>query len=467
MRPESFEFLANACGARLTGCPGLTVSDVKIDSREAKAGDLFVAVKGPNNDGHRYMESAYAQGCRCFLVSDGDAANALVKAHPDACCALTDDTQYAFELMAKGYIDRFDLIKIAVTGSTGKTSTKALTAAVMSAKYRTVCSRKNYNTHLGIAMTCFLADETTECLVLEMGMDRHNELHDYCEWARPDAALITNVGVVHMEYIGSREGIAIEKLKVADFFDGSQPLVCNCDSPFLSREEIARLSSGKFRLVMAGEGPEAEIKISDITGGGLEGTGFTLSCGEVSQRFELPFPGKHNAHNGALAAAMGLQFGISLEKAAKAMPKADLEGKRLEICRLAGAVLVDSSYNANPDSMASAIRTLADIPAERKIAVVADMRELGDATEESHVEIGRLASELGIDTMLAIGPNRAYYAEGTRLGPNPVTFMSFEKAEDAESTVRALLKPGAAMLIKGSLSTNVHCLAEKIRAEFE
>ena len=465
MRTTKLSFLADACEGRLFGAAGAEVSDVKIDSREVFPGCLFVAVKGPNNDGHRYLSQAYEKGCRCFLVSDGKAAEDAFQCKDDASWVLTDDTQYAFEMMAKAYMDQFDLIKIGVTGSTGKTSTKALVAAVMSARFNTVCSRKNYNTHLGIAMTCFLADEDTQAIVIEMGMDRKDELYDYCKWVRPHAAVITNVGVVHMEYIGSREGIAEEKLKITSFLEPDQPLIYNCDSPFLSREEILKRSSGRFRMVPCGEVDEAVVKISGAEDLGASGIRFDLSYEGKEQRFELPFLGLHNAHNGALAAAVGLQFGISLEEAAKAMPKAMIEGQRLEIVPIGEATLIDDSYNANPDSMASAMRTLARLDAKRRIAVIADMRELGDAAVECHVGIGKLASELGIDILLAIGSFRGYYAEGCRGSEKPQV-NCFETWEEAEEHLLPLIASGDAILVKGSLSTGIHCLAERLREKY-
>lgn len=466
MRETSVKFLADACSGKLYGDAGLMVSGVKIDSRQAAAGDLFVAVKGPNNDGHNYMGSAYEQGCRVFLVSDQAAAEAFFASHPDAALVLVDNTEYGFEMMAKGYIDQFDLIKVAITGSTGKTSTKALTAAVMSAKYRTVCSQKNYNTHLGIAMTCFLADETTEAIVIEMGMDRKDELYDYCKWVRPHAALITNVGVVHMEYIGSREGIAEEKLKITSFLQPDQPLIYNCDSPFLSKEEILKRSSGNFRMVPAGEGSEAQVLITNAREEGMAGISFDLTADGITQHFALPVLGLHNAHNGALAAAMGLQFGISLEMSAEAMPKASLEGKRLEISSIGKASLIDDSYNANPDSMASAMRTLAALPAKRRIAVISQMRELGDAEEESHVMIGKLACDLGISFIIAIGAGREYYAEGVGESSGSSAFISFEDADSAMEVLPDMIKDGDLVLIKGSFSTGIYKLAAALKDRF-
>ncbi len=459
MIKTSAEFLAKACDGTILGAGGLFAEDVKIDSRECLPGDMFVAVVGEINDGHKFLEGAYKLGARVFLVSEEEPAEALIKAHSDCCCIMVKDTSKAFSEMALAYLDQWKPVKIGITGSTGKTSTKALTKAVMSAKYNTVCSQRNYNTHLGICMTCFLAGPDTQAVVFEMGMDRKNELFEYTSWLKPETVMITNVGVVHMENIGSREGVAIEKLKITSHLEENQPLLYNCDSPFLNEADIRRLAPGSFPIFAVGEGPEAKLKLSNIKDKGLEGIEFDLD----DQHFELPFPGAHNAHNAALAAACGLHYGISLAEAAKAMPKAEIEHKRMDVYRGKGITLIDASYNANPDSMASAVKTLARSEGRRRIAVISDMRELGSANDDSHLGIGKLCADEGIDMLIAIGDNRALYVMGSRMGSSSVSAVCFANTAEAMESVPGLLKEGDTVLVKGSLSTEIYKLADKIR----
>ncbi len=472
MERTSARFLAEACGGALMGASGLYAEGVKIDSRECKPGDLFVAVVGEINDGHRFMEGAYGLGARIFLVSDEDAANALISKHKDACCILTENTDRAFSEMAMAYIRQFNPIKIGITGSTGKTSTKALTKAVFSAKYNTVCSERNYNTHLGICMTCFLADKDTQAIIFEMGMDRVDELYENTAWLRPDTVAITNVGVVHMENIGTREGVAVEKLKITSHLEPDAYLVYNCDSPFLNRADIVRLSSGSFNMLAAGEGPEAQLSIRNVRNEGDSGIAFELDLkdkkdgiGESPQHaeFSLPFLGLHNAHNGAIAAGLGLIYGISLKEAAETMPDAEIEHKRMDVYKGRGITLIDSSYNANPDSMASAVKTLAGYSGKRRIAVISDMRELGSASDDSHLDIGKLCADEGIDILAAIGDNRELYVKGAGMGTNPVGTLCFENTDSALESVPGMLKEGDTVLVKGSLSTEIFRLADKIK----
>ena len=202
MERTSLDFLSKACSGKILGNREAFVTGVKIDSREAGSGDLFVCVVGEINDGHRFAEGAYGNGCRVFLMSDEEAARQLTEKHDDASVILAGDTVKAFEQMADSYLSRFDVKKVAVTGSVGKTTTKMLTAAVMSAKYRTICTQKNLNTNLGLSMTAFNADSTTEAIVFEMGMDGRGQIAEDVSFIRPELAVITNIGVSHMEQIG-------------------------------------------------------------------------------------------------------------------------------------------------------------------------------------------------------------------------------------------------------------------------
>jgi len=463
MKKTSISFLAEAGLGILKGNPSVFVKGCKIDSRQIEAGDLFIAIKGPTFDGHNYVEAAYQKGCRAFLLSEEKAANELLQNHSDVAAILVENVQDAFEKMAESYLNQFSLIKVGVTGSTGKTSTKAFAASVLASKYKTVCSQKNYNTHLGISLTAFLADESTEAIVFEMGMDTPNELHDYCKWVKPETALITNVGIVHMENIGSPEGIADEKMKITDFFAKENCLIYNCDSPFLNKEEIKKRTHTEFSLYPVGEGAEAVLKLYNAKNKEAEGISFDLSFKEETQHFELPFLGLHNAHNAALAVALGLNYGISMQDAAKAFPNAKFEGKRLEVCKLKKGTLLDDSYNANPDSMASALKTLANFPAKRRIAVISAMRELGSLEEESHIAIGKLCSELNLDILIAIGQNKDYYAKGAYLAGKNDNIYLFDDLKLAEDFIKKLLQEEDVLLIKGSLTTNVHNLASNLR----
>ncbi|MBQ4506114.1 MAG: UDP-N-acetylmuramoyl-tripeptide--D-alanyl-D-alanine ligase [Firmicutes bacterium] len=466
MRYRKLKELASLAGMELLGKQDTEINGIAIDSREASEGQLFVAVKGPSNDGHKYLEGAYAGGCRAFLVSDMAQSRAFFEKHDDVSRIVCGNTEFGAMELAAAYLREVDPLVVGITGSTGKTSTRARVAAVLSEKYRIHTAKKNLNTYLGISMTIFSMDEDTEALVLEMGMDRKNEIYEYCKRIRPDAAVITNVGTVHMEYIGSQEGIAAEKLKITSFFGPENTLVYNCDSPFMDDESIDKLSSGAFKRFPVGEGGGALLKIENAKDLGLEGISFDMILEGESAHCEMPVMGLHNAHNGALAAAIGHLYGISLENAAKALSKASVENKRLTPIRLKGDILlVDDSYNANPDSVASAISTMAAIDAKRRICVLARMGELGPVHKESHLAIGKLIADRGMDIAVLVGPDRELYAEGIMRSEESCSVSSFPDMDSAADFVESLLAPGDAVLVKGSLATGIHELAARLRKE--
>lgn len=457
------KFLAEACGGKIIGSENTFVTGVKIDSRECEAGDMFVCVIGEKNDGHRFAKSAYDLGCRTFLMSDPDAAKDTAALSEDVCICLAEDTQEAFRLMAKAYLDRINPIKIGVTGSVGKTTTKMLTAAVMSAKYNTICTRRNYNTQLGMCLTCFLADEQTRCIVFEMGMDRKNEIAEYVEWVRPDAAIITNVGISHMEKLGSRDAIADAKLEITGKFGKDSVLVVNSASDYLKTEEEIRersLNKEPYKIVLAGK----DICYTNLENNGTEGIRFKINGTD----FSLPLLGEHNALDALLAVAMGLQWGIDEAAASGALAGVTQTERRMNVAEAGGILLLDDSYNASPDSMKAAISALSSVSAKRRIAVLSDMLELGDADFEGHLEVGRFAAENNVNILVAVGEKREYYFMGvSESKTSSCNVICLENIESAESIVMDLLKPGDAVLVKGSNSTGVYSIAKKIKESFK
>lgn len=461
MRPTSVKFLAKAANARLIGNVDAVVSDVEIDSRNAEEGEMFVCIVGENNDGHNYVRSAYEGGCRVFLMSDEWKAIEFAETDPDICVILAGDTSVAFKDMAKAYIGQFDIRKIGITGSVGKTSTRTYTAAVLSEKYNTVCSQKNYNTHLGLCLTCFLADESTEVIVFEMGMDRKNEIAEYVDWVFPETAVITNVGISHMERLGSRDAIADAKLEIVKNFGPANMLVYNSLSDYLNEEEIKSRAPGDYQLFSIGTEEGCDLVFSDVAAS-TEGMSFRLASGEEDAVVHMNLLGSHNAIDAALAAAVGLRYGVDLKTAAQGLAKVKPNPRRLNASRLAGVYLIDDTYNASPDSMKAALEVMGYIQADRKICILADMLELGDAEKSGHIEVGRKAAEEGVDVLYAIGKNAALYKEGASANPD-LKVICAEKLEELEPIISAQLRSGDAVLIKGSNATGVAGLAERLR----
>lgn len=464
MKTTDALFLADSCGAEIYGDPSLHVNNVAIDSRAAGDGSMFVCVIGEKNDGHNYIEKAYENGCRVFLMSRKTPAESFSDSHPDCCVMLVGSTEKGFSDMAVSYLSQFPLKRVAITGSVGKTTTRILTAAVLSEKFRTVCSEKNYNTHLGLCMTCFLADDSTEAVVFEMGMDRPGEIAGYCGWLRPDAAVITNIGESHMERLGSRSAICDAKLEITSFLKPGAPLFYIPDGEFLTESEIRRRSFGEFSLHPVLE-KGSDIELVSYRGGSVSGSDIVFKIGRVEQRMHLSLPGEHNVFNAALAAAVGNYYGVSGPQIAHAFSGVRPFEGRLDALDLGGVLLIDDSYNASPASMLAAFNVLASVPNERRIAIISDMLELGAAEEEGHYAVGKRAAELGIDLVIAVGRNREIYAMGMADAGAEKRMIGCGTPEDAANVALKLIHKGDAVLIKGSHSTGISAAAEIIKKE--
>ena len=453
MRATTIDFLGSACGARLNGDKEYLVRDVKIDSRACREGDLFVCIVGDVNNGHRFARSAYDLGCRAFLTSED------IDVPSDANILRVEDTNEAVKHMALAYIEQFSIKRLAVTGSVGKTSTKMLTAAVMSAKYNTLCTQKNLNTHLGMCLTCFLADETTECIVFEMGMDKAGEISSYVAWVKPELAIITNIGVSHLERLGSRDAIADAKLEITEQFGDNNVLVVNSRSDYLKTEEEIRTrsrSKASFRIVRVG----ADLDYTDFAACGTDGISFKINGVD----FRLPLLGEHNALDATLAVAAGLEYGISLEEASAALARVEATDRRLKVEDINGILLIDDSYNASPDSMKAGLSALAALPAKRRVAVLGDMLELGAAEESGHMEVGRFAADHGVDIFITTGDHKEYYFRGIDRSENKsMSTLAFDDLDSLKDMVLRVIKPGDAVLVKGSNSTRFGTVAELIR----
>lgn len=464
MKATDVKFLARAAGASLRGNADAVAFGVKIDSRECSSGDMFVCVIGERDDGHKYTMDAYERGCRIFLMSDEWRAVELIERDPEATVMLVEDSAEGFKRMAAAYIERFPLRKVAITGSVGKTSTKSYTAAILAERYNVVSSQKNLNTHLGICLTCFQADETTEIAVFEMGMDRPGEIGEYVDWVFPETGVITYIGTSHLEKLGSRDAIAEGKLQIVKNFSNENVLIYNSDSDYLSEAEIARRTGGEFRMFSVGSSEHCDLRVRSLRACESGGISFALEHGISRQVINMPVLGTHNAINAALAAAVGLVYGVDLEAAAKALSEPGHNPRRLELHEIAGVLLIDDSYNASPESMKAALDAFDKLRAERKIAILADMLELGSGEQGGHEAVGIRIASSTVDKLYAIGPRAKTYVQPASY-KNDIQIIYSEKLEMVEDRIMRDIGPGDAVLIKGSNITGVADLAQRLKAE--
>ena len=454
MNPLPLSKIAKFCATSLTSGDGSVMIDkVSTDSRTLKPGELFVALRGENFDGHNFVESAAKTGAAGAIVDSNWKGKT-----PDSFALIrAKDTLQAYQQVAANYRKSLKLKVVAITGSNGKTSTKDFTASVLSRRFRVTKTEGNFNNHVGLPRTILEATSRDEVAVWEIGMNHPGEIAALSKIAAPDAAIITNVGVAHIEFMGSREAIADEKGALVEAVGVAGIVILNADDPFSAR--IAPRARAK--VVLAGT-TDGTIRASEVTQS-EDGTEFTILEGAHRCRAQLPVPGLHMVQNALLAVATGRAFGVSLEMCAAGLAAAPLAKARLQIKKVGGVEFIDDSYNANPDSMKAALRTLAELPAEgKRIAVFGEMRELGSESERGHREVGETAATLKIDQLIAIGNLAAEIARAAK-------DAGLEKTAIVESTSQAadllgeIAAPGDLVLVKGSRLARTEQVIEGFR----
>lgn len=462
--------IAALAGAKLeSGDGNVRVDKISTDSRTLKRGELFVALRGQNFDGHQFVEAAAKSGALGAIVDlaweGADAApRRLVSARhrsyhaelpKEFAIIRAGDTLRAYQKLAANYRRSLPVKVLAITGSNGKTSTKDFAASVLARKFRVSKTEGNFNNHVGLPRTILEASSQDEVGVWEIGMNHPGEIAALAKIAAPDVAIITNIGIAHIEFMGSRDAIAYEKGALVEAVGLEGTAILNADDPF-SEVMAART---RAKVVFAGI-KGGTVRATDIrqTSVGCE---FTILEGAHRCRAQLPVPGLHMVQNALLAVAAGRAFGLSIEESAVGLAAAPLTRARLQIKEVGGVQFLDDSYNANPDSMKAALRTLVELDADgKRIAVLGEMRELGEESERGHRDVGEAAAEFGVDQLIAIGNNAAIIvraAEHAGLQKSVAVGSTIEAAE----LLANLVAPGDLVLIKGSRAAQTERVIEE------
>lgn len=433
------------------------IQRVCTDSRSAMGGDVFFPLIGENHDAHKFIPMAIDRGCRSFVVSD---LKEIIE-HPlkeELSVIIVKDTTKALQNLASYYLSTFNMKKIGVTGSTGKTTTKDMLFYICSEKYKTARNVGNFNNHIGLPLTVLGFEEGTEVGILEMGMSEFGEINLLADIVRPDIGIITNIGTSHIENLGSREGILKAKLEITNFFNKDNVLVVNEMNDLLIKEN----TQGEYKRLSVGNNGKSDFIISDIIDRGEEGIGFTVEHKLETQKFELSIPGRHNAINGTLAVAAAMELGITMEEAARGLQKMELTDKRLNIKGKDGVKVIDDTYNASPDSMKAGIDVLMAAKGIRKIAILADMLEMGKESPQYHSEVGQYAADQKVDLLITVGDQAKYIAEAAReiLGEEKVSYYSDK--ETLMSEIRTIIQLGDIILVKGSRGMAMDQVVKKI-----
>ena len=454
MNPLPVSKIAKLAGTSLfSGDGAVVIERVSTDSRTLKPGELFVALRGENFDGHNFIESAANSGAAGAIIQF-DWKGTL----PETFAIIrAQDTLQAYQELAANYRRSLSLKVVAITGSNGKTSTKDFAAAVLGRGFRIAKTEGNFNNHIGLPRTILEASSRDEAAVWEIGMNHPGEVAKLARIAMPDVAIITNIGVAHIEFMGSREAIAAEKGTLAEAVGAQGTVILNADDPFT--KSIAMRARGKVLLagISAGTIRASEISQSE------SGIDFTILEGAHRCRGQLPVPGLHMVQNALLAVAAGRVFGLSLEDCAAGLVAAPLAKARLQIKEIQRVHFLDDSYNANPDSMKAALRTLVELDADgKRVAVLGEMRELGAESEHGHREVGETAAALKVDHLITIGDVAATIAKAAE-DAGLEKSVAVQSTSEAAELLGEIAVPGDLVLIKGSRAARTEEVIEQFR----
>ncbi|MBC8043683.1 MAG: UDP-N-acetylmuramoyl-tripeptide--D-alanyl-D-alanine ligase [Rhizobacter sp.] len=449
---------------------GIMSPVASIDTRHLGQGDLFFALKGDNTDGHAFVGKAFEKGARLAAVSAEWAAGNK-NLFSENLYWVVPNVLTALQRLANMYRRKFTMPVIAITGSSGKTTTKDMTAAVLAEKYRTLSTQGNLNNLIGVPLTLFglrgaespatneIASGETEIAVIEMGMNHYGEIAEMCRIAEPTHGLITNIGAAHIEFFGSRENIAIAKGELFEWLGKTE------GNAFVFSDDKRVVEKSSFVKRKVFYGTDGTLQGVSATLVGLDDLGcptFKLKTEQVEIDIKLRISGRHNMTNALAAATVGLNFGVPVEKIKAALETFEPKqgSKRMEVMGANGVIIINDCYNANPDSMRSSLETLMEMKTGgKKIAVLGDMLELGEQSAEEHESIAHTASELKVDVLLTFGEAMETANEVATVKVK----RHFGKKSDLAEALKILMKAGDAVLVKGSRGMQMEEIVQSLK----
>jgi UDP-N-acetylmuramoyl-tripeptide--D-alanyl-D-alanine ligase len=413
------------------------VSSVSTDSREIAPGALFVPLTGERVDGHDFIAQAVAAGAIATLTEKRNVPP--ISGKP---VIYVPSTRKALMDLAYDYRRLYNVKVIAVTGSAGKTTTKEMIASILSQRYKTKKTIKNYNNDIGLPLSVFQLEPGDEALVLEMGMNHANEITALSKTGAPHIAVITHIGDAHIENFADREGILRAKLEIVDGLHPQGTVILNGDDPLLT-SEITKTKVNPFQTRYPDSSNIVQTKPL-----GLTGTFCHFCINGFDIQFNLPLPGNHMVMNALLAATVGIETGLTPTEIANGLTELELPEGRLSIIHTHDMTIINDAYNANPASMREAIKVLAQ-HTQRRVCILGDMNELGHLSETRHRELGVFAASAGVDLFITIGTR--WLHEGYLSATDRVfSALHFESKEAFLSKRKDILFPGDVVLVKAS-----------------
>ncbi len=454
----TLEEIARATGGRLTGSGAVEATAITIDTRKLSAGDLFVAIRGAHFDGHEFLGDAAAAGAVGGVIRRGTASP---KGFPSI---EVEDTERALGDIASWWRGRFQAPCVAITGSNGKSTTKEMVAAVAGEMGQVLKTEGNFNNLIGLPLTVFRWEPEHGVAILEMGMNAPGEIRRLAGIARPDVGIITNVTAAHLERLHTVEAVAAAKGELFEAMDGLGTAVINAEDPWVLR--VAKAHRGK--RITYGMQNDCDVRFLHMESEGLERSTIAVSALGRELTVELTVPGAHNVMNAMAAMAIGIALGVDPGAAAGRIAAFKPMAMRFERIQLAnGARMVNDSYNANPESMRAAFRTVgAAKRAGRFFAALGDMLELGESSAALHEQVGAAAVAAGVEELFVIGDFAASLAAGARgAGLNDSAITICDDAEQMGRLIGDELRTGDVLLVKGSRGMRMERIVNYLKTE--
>ncbi len=473
-RLEWSEVVEGVCGRRVVGAlPTSIVRSVSTDTRSIQRGDLFFALRGERFDGHEFVSGAFRKGAEACVVAE-DRVDDLLRSlggAPGVCMIAVDDTLDALEGLAvrNRRIGSFEVV--AITGSVGKTTTKEFLRAVLARRFAVAAAPGSFNNRIGVALTLLSADDGVEQLIVEMGTSGPGELSHLSRLVRPERVIVTAIAPAHLSGLGDLQGVIEAKREI---FEGLVPDgVAYIDSGMPGFDSFVERAPGEVRTFAAPDHArpaDFRVECCEPLGGGQTGHRFEL-CGET---YSLRIPGRHNVLNAAAAVSVALDLGMTPDEVRAGLADCSLPPRRLAVHFEGDVLFVDDSYNANPRSMESAFDCFAELslqyPGGRRIAVLGEMCELGDASRQLHEGVGRRLAEDPVDVLVTVGGDSRHVASGFAKGlesrgdAGSAQLAHFDGVADAREYLENDLRSGDKVLFKASNAVGVGRLAEELLA---
>ena len=412
-------------------------NNVNTDTRKIEKDNVFIALKGENFNGNVYAKDALEKGASIAIIDE--VVGSLEDIQGLGIIIKVKNTYDALLDLAHYYRNKLGIKVIGVTGSTGKTSTKDLVAAFLSNKYKVFKTKGNFNNEVGLPLMVFQLDSTYDVAVLELGMSDLGEIHKLAECSRPNIGLITNIGLSHLENLKTRENILKAKMEITDFFTKDNVLIVNGEDEYLPNVE-----SDFYKLIKTGYDESFNFRAKDIELTDKE-ISFTVVSQEGEYRFNLPMVGAHNVLNALLGIAACRELNVSYEDMIKGLDNLEATSMRLQFINKDKFTIINDCYNASPDSMKAALDVLENTKGKRKIAILGNMNELGNESENAHKEVGEYATNK-VDLLISTGEEKENY----KMGFKKDSVKLYNTKEDLIEDLINVIKEGDAIIIKAS-----------------